>query len=124
MNKSFSLFFQIYLNFQYFYYYSVGDLKILEKYLMSFSDDALQGFAFCVDALKSLILAVCCVERRLTISEAVKLARLELLHNTSHWGSVEWAHDIEAADTTARTAAGVMFIHCHSAQHNTRSKQF
>ena len=54
----------------------------------------------------------------------VKLARLELLFQTDHWGSVEWAHDIECHDTTARVAAGVMFVHCSSAQTSTRSKQY
>ena len=44
-----------------------ADLQTLEKYLLSQSYEALQGFSFCVDALKSLILAVAAVERRLTV---------------------------------------------------------
>ena len=52
----------------------------------------------------------------------MELARLELGVQTAHWGSVEWAHDIEGADTTARAAAGVMFVHCSSAQSTTRTK--
>ena len=56
------------------------------------------------------------------VTEAVELARLELGVQTAHWGSVEWAHDIEGADTTARAAAGVMFVHCSSAQSTTRTK--
>jgi len=99
-----------------------GDLKILEKYLQSYNTEGLQGFAFCVDALKSLILAVACVERRLTVSEAVSLARLEVSVQTDHWGRVEWAHDIELHDTTARTAAAVMFVQCSSASSVTRHK--
>ena len=101
-----------------------ADLKVLEKYLMSHSYESLQGFTFAVDALKSLILCAACVERRLTVTEAVKLARLETEVQTSHWGSVEWAHDIEGHDTTARVAAGVMFVHCSSAGSTTRSKQY
>merc|ERR1719221_387374 len=62
------------------------DLRILEKYLQSYSVEALQGFAFCSDALKSLILTVACVERRLAVSEAVSLARLEVQVQTDHWG--------------------------------------
>ena len=84
--------------------------------------EALQGFAFGADALKSLILTVACVERRLTVSEAVRLARLEVMVQTDHWGRVEWAHDIELHDTTARTAAAVMFVQCSSASNNTRRK--
>ena len=100
------------------------DIATIEKYLMSYSMESLQGFAFSVDALKSLILALACVERRLSVSEAVTLARLELAVQTQSWGSVEWAHDIECHDTTARTAAGVMFIHCTSSGSSVRSKQF
>ena len=80
----------------------LGDIRTLEKYLQSYNMEALQGFAFGVDALKSLILTVACVERRLTVSEAVRLARLEVMVQTDHWGRVEWAHDIELHDTTAR----------------------
>ena len=101
-----------------------ADLNILDKYLMSYSEEALHGFSFAVDALKSLILATACVERRLSISEAVSLARLELSVQTQSWGSVEWAHDIEGHDTTARAAAGVMFIHCSSSSSHTRTKQY
>ena len=52
----------------------------------------------------------------------MRLARLEVMVQTAHWGSVEWAHDIELHDTTARTAAAVMFVQCSSALSNTRRK--
>ena len=45
----------------------------------------------------------------------MRLARLEVEVQTDHWGRVEWAHDIELYDTTARTAAAVMFVQCSSA---------
>ena len=89
---------------------------------MSYNWNALNGLAFGVDALKSIILALACIERRVTVSEAVSLARLELLVQTGHWGSVEWAHDIEEHDTTARLAAATMFVHFNSAQSNLKSK--
>ena len=44
---------------------------MLEKYLQSYSVEALQGFAFCADALKSLILSVACVERRLSVRNII-----------------------------------------------------
>ena len=47
------------------------DLRILEKYLQSYDVEALQGFAFCADALKSLILTVACVERRLSVRNSI-----------------------------------------------------
>ena len=48
-----------------------GDLKTIEKYLQSYSMEALQGFAFGADALKSLILTVACIERRLTVRNRI-----------------------------------------------------
>ena len=52
----------------------------------------------------------------------MSLARLEVEVQTGHWGRVEWAHDIELHDTTARTAAAVLFVQCSSASSNTRQK--
>jgi len=101
---------------------SPRDFAVMEKYFMSFSLEALHGIMFGVDATKSMILTLACMERRLTVEEAVKLARLELLFQTNHWGVVEWAHDIEEYDTTARLAAATMFVHFITVQHNTKSK--
>ena len=93
---------------------------------------------FGVDATKSLILTLACIERVITVDEAVKrkkgegmlkqtsqvkLARLELLFQTDHWGSVEWAHDIEEFDTTARLAAATLFVQLSSTETKTRNKQ-
>ena len=58
----------------------------------------------------------------LQVAEAVGLARLELGVQTERWGEVEWAHDIELHDTTARLAAAVMFVHFNSASSSSRSK--
>ena len=95
---------------------------------------------FGVDATKSLILTLACIERVITVEEAVsnhllkpkhltivpfqvRLARLELLFQTDHWGSVEWAHDIEEFDTTARLAAATLFVQLSSTETKTRNKQ-
>jgi len=101
---------------------TANDLKKVEKHLMSYNWNTLQGFAFGVDALKSIILTLACIERRVTVVEAVSLARLELLVQTDHWGTVEWAHDIEQHDTTARLAAATMFVHFNSAQNSVKTK--
>ena len=53
----------------------------------------------------------------------MRLARLELLFQTDHWGSVEWAHDIEEFDTTARLAAATLFVQLSSSQTSMRAKQ-
>merc|ERR1712083_367779 len=119
---------------------SPADIAKLEKHFMSHrcftppkcrippislcsSLEALNGFMFGVDATKSLILTLACIERVITVEEAVRLARLELLFQTDHWGSVEWAHDIEEFDTTARLAAATLFVQLSSSQTSTRAKQ-
>ena len=58
-------------SYQWTWYFFTEDLRILEKYLQSYSVEALQGFAFCSDALKSLILTVACVERRLAVRNRI-----------------------------------------------------
>ena len=50
----------------------------IKEYLMSLSFNCVQGFALGVDAAKSLILMSALVERRITVEEAVGLARLEV----------------------------------------------
>ena len=48
----------------------------LEKHLLSYNFEALQGISFGVDAIKSLILTLAVIDRKLTVSQAVKLSRL------------------------------------------------
>jgi len=103
---------------------SVSDEDVLSirKHLLSFSLPVLHGFSFGVDALKSLILTLAVMERIISVEKAVELARLELLHQTSQWGNVEWAHDIELHGTTSRLAAATLFVHMQSAQQSLRKK--
>ena len=47
----------------------------------------------------------------------MKFTRIFLNLQTEKWGNVEWAHDIELHDTTARVAAAALFVHCHTNEH-------
>ena len=49
----------------------------MRKYLLSHSMDALQGFTFGADTLKSLVLMSAIVNYKITAESAVNLARLE-----------------------------------------------
>jgi len=89
---------------------------------MSYNFFALQGISYGVDAIKSLILALAVIDRRLTVSEAVKLSRLECMFQTDQWGTVEWAHDLEMHDTTSRLAAANLFVYYHCVSSTTREK--
>ena len=49
----------------------------IRKHLLSHSFDAMQGFTFGVDAIKSLLLMSALVEKQITVEKATNLARLE-----------------------------------------------
>jgi chaperone required for assembly of F1-ATPase len=53
------------------------DREKVRRQLLSYSFNAVQGFTFGVDALKSLILMSAIVEHKLSVEQAVQLARLE-----------------------------------------------
>ena len=38
------------------------------------------------------------------------------------WGNVEWSHDLELHDTTARLAAAALFVQLDRSQHVTKRK--
>ena len=84
--------------------------------------DAVQGFVFGVDAIKSLVLMSAVVDKKLTVEQAVDISRLELNFQTEKWGNVEWAHDQELHDTSARVAAAAVFVQCHTSEHLIKSK--
>lgn len=98
------------------------DVQKLEKHLLSYNWNALQGISFGVDAIKSLILQLAVLDRHLTVSQAVKLSRLELEFQTEKWGNVVWAHDIEEHDTTSRLSASNLFVYYNTAINTKREK--
>ncbi|XP_046675926.1 ATP synthase mitochondrial F1 complex assembly factor 2 [Homalodisca vitripennis] len=95
----------------------------LQRQLLSYNFSAIHGFLFAVEALKSIILTSACVERRLNISNAVLLSRLEEEYQCGHWGRVEWAHDLSQLDLQARVAAAVLFVHLNSASEQMVTKK-
>ncbi|XP_029056163.1 ATP synthase mitochondrial F1 complex assembly factor 2 isoform X1 [Osmia bicornis bicornis] len=88
--------------------------KILTRHLMSYNYNAVYGFMYGVDAIKSVILTLAAAERMISIKDAVKLSRLEEDYQTSHWGSIEWFHDHSKYDLQARLAAAILFVHLNS----------
>ena len=45
---------------------------------MSYNQSCVHGFSLAVDALKSVVLATAVVDKRLSVDEAVAMARMEL----------------------------------------------
>ncbi|XP_021916271.1 ATP synthase mitochondrial F1 complex assembly factor 2 isoform X2 [Zootermopsis nevadensis] len=97
--------------------------NVLTKHLLSYNFWAIHGFSFGVEALKSVILTLCCVERYISIEKAVLLSRLEEEFQSGYWGRVEWAHDLNQQETQARLAAAVLFIHLNSSSTFVQSKK-
>jgi len=89
-------------------------LVSLRNFILSHSFEAVQGLAFSCHTLRSVILPIAVAKNRLRADDAVRLSRLEMDFQTSHWGKVEWAHDLEYYDTLMRTSAGMMFYDFHT----------
>lgn len=94
----------------------------IRRYLLSYDIWAITGFLYGVEALKSVILTVAAAERKLTAEKAVALSRLELQYQTSRWGSVEWAHDLDQYDLEARFSAALLFILFNTSQTSVKQK--
>ncbi|XP_034826037.1 ATP synthase mitochondrial F1 complex assembly factor 2 [Maniola hyperantus] len=96
---------------------------ILARYLLSYDFAALNAICFGVEALKSPILMLACVDRYIEPKDAVLLARLEEEFQLSHWGRVPWAHELNQAELTARVAAALLVIHSSSERHSAAVKK-
>ncbi|KAF4530155.1 hypothetical protein B566_EDAN001412 [Ephemera danica] len=94
----------------------------LMRYLMSHSFIALHGFSFAVEALKSVILAIACMQRHLPVEKVVLLARLEEEFQSGRWGRVEWSHDLAQEDIQSRVSAATLLVHLTSSSANLKSK--
>lgn len=95
---------------------------VLQKHLLSHDFWTLNGLMFAVESVKSLILALACVDRHLTVEESVQLAALETNFQTRQWGRVEWAHDVDNFNVQSRFAASILFVHLTSSSSSIENK--
>lgn len=101
---------------------SAGTRMAITKHLLSYDAVSMHGFVFAVDVLKSLILTMAVIERRVCVEQAVRLSRLEEEHQIKKWGRVEFAHDVSQLDSQARLAASIMFVHLNATEHLVKEK--
>lgn len=94
----------------------------ISKHLRSYDDISMHGFVYAVDTIKSVILAIACLDQRITVEDAVRLSRLEEEYQLKYWSRVEWAHDLSKYDTQSRLAASILFIHFNSSEHKIKQK--
>ncbi|CAG9566716.1 unnamed protein product [Danaus chrysippus] len=95
---------------------------VLARHFLSYDFPSLTALNFGVEALKSPILMLACVERHLEPKDAVMLARLEEEYQVSRWGRVPWAHELNQAELTARVSASLLVIHANSERHSATQK--
>ncbi|KAG7166247.1 ATP synthase mitochondrial F1 complex assembly factor 2-like [Homarus americanus] len=96
--------------------------EAIRRYLLSYNMWAANGFLYGVEAVKSVILTIAAAERKISAERAVTLSRLETNYQTSHWGAVEWAHDLEKYDLESRFSAALLFIHFNTWQTTVKQK--
>ncbi|XP_050032628.1 ATP synthase mitochondrial F1 complex assembly factor 2 [Dermacentor andersoni] len=92
------------------------------KHLMSYSLWGLTGIQYGAESLKSLILFQAALAQHLSVEQAVMLGRLESEFQTSRWGRVEWAHDLDREQVLSRVAAAVLFVQLTSESSSIVSK--
>ena len=102
--------------------FPAGAKMSIAKFLKSHEMPALHGIQFAVETVKSVILAFACIDRHISVEQAVLLSRLEEEYQLGHWGRVEWAHDISQQDLQARLASAVFHTHCCSFSHFVKEK--
>ena len=83
------------------------------KYLTkNFDLNTLIAFNYITECLKSVILTVALLERRIeSVEEACDLSILEQRHQYDQWGKLEWYHDINEVELRSRVSAAVLFIY-------------
>lgn len=94
----------------------------LSKHLLSYDEGTMHAFNYAVDTIKSVILTLACVDKRISVEKAVELSRLEEEYQLKFWGRVEWAHDLSQQDTQARLAACILYIHFQSTEYSIKEK--
>ncbi|KAK5645699.1 hypothetical protein RI129_004163 [Pyrocoelia pectoralis] len=95
---------------------------VVYRQLMSYNLECVHGYVYAIDTLKSVILAMACVERFLTPERAALLSRLEEEFQLQKWGRVEWAHDLNQQDQQARVSATILYIYFNSTSWLKNSK--
>lgn len=95
----------------------------LKKFLATYDLPSLVALNFVTENLKSTILSLATLKRRVSVEEAISLSRLETEFQTSKWGNIEWAHDIDLMQTRARVSAGILFLHLSNDFSSTKTSK-
>ncbi|PVV00199.1 hypothetical protein BB559_000042 [Furculomyces boomerangus] len=70
-------------------------IDILEEHLNTYCPQKLAAFEKAVMVSKSFLIGLALIERQLSVEQAAKAARIEVLAQTSFWGTFESAHEFD-----------------------------
>ena len=85
---------------------------VVRRELLSQPLEALVGLSLVSECLKSTILSLALMHRRVTPEEAVRVSRLETEYQASLWGRFA-SHEEEEMQLRARVAAATLFVYLH-----------
>ncbi|CAD5124207.1 DgyrCDS12506 [Dimorphilus gyrociliatus] len=97
--------------------------QIFTQHLNSYNELALFGFQQVIETLKSFILALSLVDKKISVETAVSLSRLEQDYQTQKWGNVEWFHNVETYTSEAKLAAAALFVYLTTNSETSNSKR-
>ena len=81
----------------------------------NFELNTLVAFNYMCESLKSVIVSVALLERRVaSVDEACALANLEQAFQYDKWGKVEWYHAVNEEELRARVSAALLFVYLSS----------
>jgi ATP synthase mitochondrial F1 complex assembly factor 2 len=89
---------------------TAGTEAAFARYLASLDAWTLAAVDQATAASKSLVVAAALAHGRVSVEEAVRMARLEEDHQTGEWGVVEAGHDLDACDAATRVASASVLL--------------
>ncbi|XP_004209949.1 ATP synthase mitochondrial F1 complex assembly factor 2 isoform X1 [Hydra vulgaris] len=97
------------------------DLSIskLKDHLMNLNRWQIYGLQSAMEITKSFILPMVVSQKYISVEKAVYLSRLEVEHQITKWGNVEFAHELEKQNQTIFLAAGILFYHFTAGIHDS-----
>jgi len=92
------------------------NMKLVQKYLLSLEFPALYGVLQAAETLKSVILTTCCLNRHISVDEAVVLSKMEEEYQCINWKFVSWIQNYSYNDSVLRLSAAMLFIYYNTNQ--------
>lgn len=82
----------------------------ITEYINGMDVWSVAGFSHALESNSSLVLTSALFGDRVDPLQACELSQLELRHQISRWGTVEWQHSIETQDLLSRLSASLLLM--------------